>query len=175
MRAYLFGNYYLSQIQQGIQAAHCMANMSVLYKHNTDQHSMYVEWASTHKTMIVLSGGNSADLAEIFAKFEELARFGDMNYPIAKFHEDEVSLNNAMTCVGIVLPEKVYGLAALCRDTRQVPSEVVESITPETIGEVTEYFTGLGVPLERVNSVVGGGLTLADAELANIIMNCRLA
>lgn len=31
-RAYFFGNMYLSQIQQGIQAAHVVAEMSMAYK-----------------------------------------------------------------------------------------------------------------------------------------------
>ena len=54
-RAYFLGNMYLSQIQQGIQAAHVT---SELFSSYTDELSVesdiLCKWAESHKTMILL-------------------------------------------------------------------------------------------------------------------------
>ena len=58
-----------------------------------------------HKTIIVLNGGNSAGVQNVYSK---IARLVETKYPIAKFHEDEQSLNGAFTCVGVIVPAKIY-------------------------------------------------------------------
>lgn len=120
MRAYFFGNMYLSSIQNGIQSAHCVSEMFKKYETNcgievpllahnrefTTKDVLYT-WAKRHKTMILLNGGYASNLDEI-AKF--FARKHNP-YPWAKFKEEEASLNKATTCVGIVLPAKIYDAA----------------------------------------------------------------
>ena len=108
MRAYFFCNFYLSSIQQGIQSAHCMHEMFTKYRDvNTEpQTSVLYDWANNHKTMIVLNGGDSQSIAELYELLAPLAKEGF--FPFAKFSEDERSLNNALTCVGVVLPESIY-------------------------------------------------------------------
>lgn len=109
MRLYTFSNFYLSSIQQGIQSAHCLHDMFLTYRDtdNKADGTLY-EWAEHHKTMIVLNGGDSLSLQELYDELSVLAhkRF----YPYGKFSEDTRSLNNALTCVGVVLPESVYGI-----------------------------------------------------------------
>jgi hypothetical protein len=99
MRLYTFTNFYLSSIQQGIQTAHVVSELSI------KAHPLYTEWAKDHKTIIVLNGGNSKSLQDVYSK---LTRLVETKYPIAKFNEDEQSLNEAFTCVGIVVPAKIY-------------------------------------------------------------------
>jgi len=118
MRAYFFGNMYLSSIQQGIQSAHTIAEMSVKYYCAMDggdeTGSLFYEWASYHKTMILLNGGYSENLHELVSFFDS-----DSNpYPWAYFHEGRDALDGALTDVGIVLPEKIYETARLFRQFR---------------------------------------------------------
>lgn len=123
MRFYGFGNYYLSSLQQGLQSAHTVAELFIKYDQHSEQTNMVFDWAKDHKTMVLLNGGNSANLAELHSSFEVLEAQG-MNLPFAKFHEDEISLNNALTYVGIVVPEKYYTIASEIRQMRNV--EVME-------------------------------------------------
>ena len=58
MRAYFFGNLYMSSIQQGIQAAHAVADMFIKYSNeNEPNYHPLREWATDHKTMILLNAG----------------------------------------------------------------------------------------------------------------------
>jgi hypothetical protein len=117
MRAYFFGNYYLSSIQQGIQAQHCTTEMFVKY-HSSESvgHSILHEWAKNHKTTIVLNGGNSSDLGKILEFIRDGEYSNQHAYPFASFNEDAQSLNQALTCVGIILPDIIYSTAEDLRD-----------------------------------------------------------
>ena len=111
MRAYFFGNMYISSIGQGIQAGHVLAELFVKYQ----QHSAWAvvtiptqhlyDWAHNHKTMILLNGGYSEALRSI----SELFAAKENPYPWSVFHEGQDALDGALTCVGIILPEKIYG------------------------------------------------------------------
>lgn len=105
MRLYTFGNYYLSSIQQGIQAAHVVSEMSVRYAKGSPQYDMYVDWALNHKTIICLNGGNNKTLIEDVVKpIEDFC----YSYPNAVFYEDEQSLGSILTCFGVIVPEYIY-------------------------------------------------------------------
>lgn len=131
MRCYHFGNYYLSSIQQGIQASHCQMELFVKYPQidltkffgmSNAEHivrsanlanTLFV-WAKHHKTMVCLNGGNNKDLHEIKVLFEQ-----DNNaYPWSYFCEDEDSLGSVLTNVAIVLPEKIYDAAEKIRNNQ---------------------------------------------------------
>ena len=107
MRGYFFGNFYLSSLQQGLQAAHAVADLFIEYPHaNNSAGKLLRDWATNHKTIIILNGGNAETLD---ALYQELVPIADKaGFPVTIFREDEVSLNNATTCVGIVLPESWY-------------------------------------------------------------------
>ena len=103
MRFYAVGNQYLSSIQQGIQAFHCLGEM---VSNRGSENAMVDEWLHNHKTLICLNGGNNAKLEEFW---DFLYISGHKNpYPFAKFHEDEQSLGGMLTCVGIIVPEEIY-------------------------------------------------------------------
>lgn len=153
MRAYFFGNYYLSQIQQGIQAAHVVGELFSKYSSPSVDASMMVplyNWADTEKTIILLNGGNSARLQQHLEFFQT----GNA-YPFAHFNEDQVSLNNALTCVGIVLPPNIYEAAEFIRNGGEVSS-----------------------PNPMTGKIIADGkymLSLWDLELIGILNSCRLA
>lgn len=108
MRAYFLCNYYLSSVQQGIQAAHCVADMFCRYgKHSQWQtHEMLYTWAKDHKTMILLNGGNHKELETNFYNIQVMCEA--LGYPYGIFAEDQQSLNGAITCVGLVVEPHIY-------------------------------------------------------------------
>ena len=125
MRFYGFGNYYLSSLQQGLQSAHVIGDLFVKYDitdlrpipqpehvNQVEKFETLFDWAKNHKTMVLLNGGNSADLDDLHTFLSNEAN----PYPFTKFHEDQQSLCGALTYVGIVLPEKIYANAAMLRN-----------------------------------------------------------
>jgi len=120
MRAYFFGNMYLSSIQQGIQAAHVMSEMFPKYEpcsggqYDSEEHEMLSDWAMYHKTMILLNGGYMETIVEL----RDFIRSGNHSYPWAEFHEGEDALGGILTSIGIILPEKIYQLSAVIRNPR---------------------------------------------------------
>lgn len=117
MRLYTMVNSYLSSVQYGIQTAHCISDMFVKYQDHlgSPQTNTLFDWAQNHKTIIMLNGGNCAELAQLYVNIRDLCL--DVMLPRGYFKEDEQSLNNAITCVGIVIPPKIYEFAAELRKT----------------------------------------------------------
>lgn len=126
MRAYFFGNMYLSSIQQGIQAQHTTAELFLKYPHkvslSSDPTSYLYDWAKNHKTSILLNGGYSETLRELIARFES----SQNPFPWAFFNESEDALDGALTCVGIVLPASIYETAAAIRDNDELDAVIRE-------------------------------------------------
>lgn len=155
MRCYHFGNYYLSSIQQGIQAAHAQMELFNKYKEidlydyalstgsnppeyivrRSNLAKQLFEWSTKHKTMVCLSGGNNKDLLEI----KELLTQNDM-YPWSYFCEDEDSLGAVLTNVAIVLPEEIYETARLIRERQYVVTDLkVLDLSGVVIKELNEF------------------------------------
>lgn len=113
MRAYFFGNMYLSSIQQGIQAAHALAEMYVKYDNTGSQeYSILDTWARDHKTMVLLNAGYSDEIRNLIQFFSDKSN----PFPWASFNEGNDSLDGALTCVGIVLPEEIYNASKALRE-----------------------------------------------------------
>lgn len=103
MRAYFLTNMYLSSIQHGIQSGHCLQEINNKYKiGGTDQALTLFDWAENHKTWYVLNGGTSEQMQHILQFF----KWESNPYPWAYFKEP--SLDDALTCVGIIVPESLY-------------------------------------------------------------------
>lgn len=113
MRFYAFGNYYLSSLQQALQAHHACQEIYNDFV-SPAAREVYTDWSRNHKTIVLLNGGNSADLQDLF----NFLNSDDNPYLFAKFHEDEQSLGGALTSVGIILPEVIYETAANDRKYR---------------------------------------------------------
>lgn len=130
MRLYCFTHFMISSMAKGIQSLHSTVEMFSKYEKldiydyamstgreppldliNTSlKADILYNWASKHKTCIVLNGGTSPDLAEIELFFKSTENM----YPWASFYEDE-SLGNLMTSISIVLPEKIYATSSAMR------------------------------------------------------------
>ena len=89
---------YLSSIQHGIQALHCLQEINNSYP----KHQMLDEWANEHKTVYVLNGGTSFEMNDLVHFFKHESN----TLPWAVFHEP--SLDNSLTCIGIIVPDDIY-------------------------------------------------------------------
>ena len=98
MRGYFLTNMYLSSIQHGIQAAHCLQEINNQFPDN----AILKDWAENHKTMYVLNGGTSEQMHGMMYLFKHKSN----TLPWATFSEP--SLDNALTCIGIIVPEYIY-------------------------------------------------------------------
>ncbi len=106
-RLYSLTNYYLSSLQKGLQTAHVVSEMASKEHANAFTRPVkkaFRQWTDEDKTIIMLNGGNNANIKE-WAKYFE--KFSD-RYPTAWFQEDDDSLAGAYTAAGIVLPWAVY-------------------------------------------------------------------
>lgn len=120
-RAYFWGNFYLSSIQQGIQALHCVSEMFCEYPLDAQDDDvlrkshMLHDWAMDHKTVVVLNGGDQAALQEIFANLS----VDENDLPYAGWNEDRRALNDCLTCVGIIVDEKIIANVEEVRQARK--------------------------------------------------------
>lgn len=131
MRAYFFGNMYLSSIQQGIQALHVVSEMFVKYGSATLASEALWNWAENHKTVVLLNAGYSDTIRDVIGLFDTFSN----PYPWAQFYEGEDALDGALTSVGIILPEKIYAVASLVREGTIdfADLEVGRVVHPETL------------------------------------------
>lgn len=99
-------NLYLNDKQYGIQTAHCVSEMS---QHEFGK-DIYTRWARDGKKIIIYEGTNSGTLRRIFKILQyavrNLAKAG-IEVPHTMFHEDEESLDGALTAVGFIIPNEL--------------------------------------------------------------------
>jgi hypothetical protein len=113
LRCYTFTLYQLSPIQQGIQAGHAAVELGIkAYKKQmnlrTGVHfTMYYNWATEWKTMVLLNGGDLAELRELIFFMCN----NDNTYPWTAFYESEESLGGIPTSLAIILPERIFKTA----------------------------------------------------------------
>lgn len=111
MRAYFWGNMYLSAIQQGIQSLHCLSELYLKVRANREERPEDVidlyTWAADYKTVVILNAGEMSALEEV----EVLMSLADNPYAWASWRESPESLNGALTNVGVILPERMYKAA----------------------------------------------------------------
>jgi len=102
LRLYSFVNFYLSDLQRGLQTAHLVGELNNKYEFSSAGAAPTLsKWQREHKTIIILNGGNCATIRDTL----DVLREHNAGFPFSMFTEDEQSLNNALTCVGIVFPE----------------------------------------------------------------------
>lgn len=86
----------LNPMQKGIQALHAV----VEYAQEKFNDKEYQQWADQDKTMVVLDGGTSVELAEVMKRLDEL------NYAYVTFNEPD--LYNQVTAIAFLAPETVW-------------------------------------------------------------------
>lgn len=108
LRIYTFTiHLYMSAKQVGIQSMHLGVEMGVKYKNTHDhEEKVFDDWATGHKTAIVLGAYNLKGVTDAYNQIKELAP--TLMLPFDKFHEDEDSLGGIMTCCGVVVPQSLY-------------------------------------------------------------------
>ena len=156
LRFYAFGNMYLSSIQQGLQAAHVVSEMSTKYwgEQSEYAHSFY-DWAANHKTMVLLNGGYGENLRDLIDFFDCM----DNEYPFAYFRESEAALDNALTSVGIILPSDIYDGAKELRRVKRLKRDdparmAFEEDTLLTVIDVEYQYSAFQLQLmERLSKV----------------------
>lgn len=146
MRLYTFCNFYLSSIQQGIQPAHVVADMFVRYdwrdREDPEKKSLF-DWARDHKTMICLNGGNAAGIRELWEKLQPLGQ--KLSLAHGFFREDEQSLDKTMTCVGIIVPARIYEYNEFerTRDTGAAGLPLAWALNPIALDETEQQLASL--------------------------------
>jgi len=114
-RSYFFNNFYVSGVRTGIQAGHAGDEMWVdivqrMTSYPADEKwnrwlNTLMDFAKNHKTYIVLHGGGHDELYDLIQLLTE-----NDEYPWSFFSEP--GLNNAITSVRIILPERMYSKEA---------------------------------------------------------------
>ena len=135
MRLYSFCNVYLSSIQQGIQTAHLTHEMFVTQP-TRFRLDVMTEWATDHKTIIVLNGGAAQDIKDIAAQLTVLSSSVNFVMPVGRFHEDEYSLDGTMTCTGAIIPSIIYNAL----NQRAALQKLEELSTGVPMSNDTAYF-----------------------------------
>jgi len=109
LRLYTFTNFMLNTISQGIQPAHVVGDLGIKYRFdNSSEGERYWDWATNHKTLISLNGGNYAMIVEKYNQLTELVDMVAIPLPVCPFFEDEATLGGLMTSVGVILPEEIF-------------------------------------------------------------------
>ena len=86
----------LNPMQKGIQALHAVVEYAQTYFTANE----YQQWAKEDKTMIVLDGGTSIELAEVMKQLDEL------NYVYTTFKEPD--LYDQITALVFLAPEPIW-------------------------------------------------------------------
>ena len=95
------------------------------------------EWATNHKTMILLNGGMASDLLRL----EDFLDTADNPFAWTAFREEKDALNGSITSVGIVLSEKIYLGADMMRSELITREEFKRNPTLQLVPDapITEY------------------------------------
>ena len=163
MRLYSIVNHiYLSEKQLGIQTSHITSELSVELKGQDLKD--YKTWAKEHKTVIMLGGGFSSNIARIAEVI------GQSSYSGVMFHEAEEALNGALTATGLILPERMYILAQYAKQgiVKTVEISDGEEVTGYTLAPADELkiseedMKNLTAQLEEFGEYTPGDIVLVN-------------
>lgn len=169
LRFYCFTNFYLSSIQHGVQTGHCAVDLVTKYlalrgdPNTPAAHvDMVTEWATKHKTFIILNGGELTNMSGPL-----LQAVKNSNFPWETFNED-AGLGNILTAVGVVIPEYIFDVEPW--DESYYPDNSgIRVMTgkkgwryrkPENVGGVEIVYSERNAPnaFNLINAIKGTGL-----------------
>lgn len=156
MRCYHLNNFYCQNIMAGIQSAHAQHELAMKYMgdaivkspHFEPAKEGYIEWATNHKTIIVLNAGMQVDLQ---SWIDKLSSNSFHAFAWAPFFEDKDALNGALTNIALVLPERIYGYA------REVTRARNDTNSIRTVRRIDD-----GAECRYYNTDAGGKLLAPD-------------
>jgi hypothetical protein len=93
--AYIFTHQYLNTMQQGIQSAHVVAELTLFDQYRED----YEMWARHYKTLRILNAGSGEAFFNTYTRFMEIASAYDL--PNACFIEPD--MYDKMTAFGFII------------------------------------------------------------------------
>ena len=164
MRAYHFGNMYLSSIQQGIQSAHAQMELFLKYspisEQPVDKIGQVYDWANNHKTMICLNAGYASSLFEL----KQLLESEENPFAWSYFIESDEALQGVLTNICVILPERIYGRRERVRKGETILWNFNEY-------EPTDIYYANGQP----NSKIVHGFSNFETKLYNFISGCGFA
>ncbi len=97
LRMYCLVPYNLSPIQQGIQSLHGAIEYGLQASHA----ELYREWATEHKTIIILNAGTTGPISTMWSHKKALDKLG-VTHSIFR----EPDLNNAVTAIAFIVDTK---------------------------------------------------------------------
>lgn len=175
MRAYYFGNMYLSSIQQGIQALHATTQIMVKYLRTespqSDQFNMYFEWAKNHSTVVLCNAGFGSEIRSLVDFFSAQ----ENPYPFAPFYEDYNALDGALTSVGIILPEHIYERKNMVIVKREIVYPLEETTLDWALDPVNDTIVRYQKPFTTPGTLPYINLTEYEAKLVKRIGSYPLA
>jgi hypothetical protein len=127
-RLYSFVHVHITPLQKGLQTAHVVGE---LFAFNTKGKKRRIldKWAGSHKTIIILNGGNTLNLETLTGR---IARLGDaLQLPYIHFKEDKATLNGSTTAVGIIVPNSIYTMNLLTADDGDYPERELNKLLSE--------------------------------------------
>jgi hypothetical protein len=146
---------YLSSLQVGLQSAHVTAEMFIKYTDNPTPLQTLSYWATLHKTIIILNGGYSSTLLDLFSLFAKYSQENN-TFPWAEFHESNEALGGALTCIGCILPEKIYVGSALIRhdkDAEEMLKRINTLLVPTPEHQYVDEYTYTDIEIELMNKI----------------------
>lgn len=107
---------YLSSGQRGLQTGHTISELFALGQ----PHPLFQEWASSHRTIIILNAGNHGG---VMRAYDRLQDFGErLNLPKVLFREDEESMNSMATATAVVVPQRLFDVVSVAPKFSDQPS-----------------------------------------------------
>ncbi len=110
LRMYFLTMYNVSSIQKAIQPLHAVVEYSLKYGKDKN----YINWAKTHKTVIILNGGTSNNgknsyygvPKQLGSMEQHFLTLKDNKIKCASFYEPD--LNYAMSAIAFLVDERVF-------------------------------------------------------------------
>lgn len=128
MRGYFILQYQMEGIHAGIQAAHCLSDLTANYmlgSMNHDQRDVFARWNLHHKTKILLNGGYQQNLLAIQEVLKEHGPTA--GWPTGRFNESMEASNGLLTCVGVIIPDN--------RPTNDIWESMHDSTDPKSVSQ----------------------------------------
>lgn len=125
---YFLVNQYMMGIQAGIQAGHAACRLLGEYWEedpSNRKRKLIEKWLTEDETFIILDGGYQKRMYDFMGA---LLKTSD-RFPYTAFHEEEESLNGALTAVAFILPDYIY--EAVLDENGEAPGGIFRKDTLE--------------------------------------------
>jgi hypothetical protein len=178
LRMYGIVPYNISEIQKGIQFGHGVVEYMLQYGTTP----LCKDWATNHKTFIILNGGTTRNSPTISIEhagtMQQLALELSTCVPMATFYEPD--LNNALTSVNFIVEDRIFSDELSIKDNFLPEARTIEYflnhydqfIKAEEGDKEAEEALSIGTFLRDFLVEIGG---VRNLKLRTIVENLKLA